>query len=142
MAVTQYKKKAKAATTKVVSKQIAEWNKQDKGKGIVRCRSVWHAWEDYTVIDNGKEMAEVLRCRRGHGYKYRVVNKRTGAIIKPWTPVLDKEYYMPKGSGRITNTTMNLVRLAALETFETTKASGNIFALVHEAISANGSSNA
>ena len=138
MATTSYTKKPKYATAKVVQSQIEHWAQTDPS--VLRCRSVWHAWEDYTVIDNGKERAEVLRCQRGHGFKYRVLNSRTGAVIHPWTPILPKHYYMPKGAGRISRQAMNYVRLAAIEAtgIPVTTAAGNIFDLVHAAMAGDG----
>jgi hypothetical protein len=137
VAVTKYTKKAKNATQKVVSQQIDRWTDDDRSD-VLQCRSVWHAWELYTVLDNGKEYAEILRCSRGHGYKYRILNSRTGAIIRKWTPLLDKEYYMPAGAGRISQANMNMVRLAAIHSFQTTEAAGPIHTLIHAAIAEDG----
>lgn len=133
-ATTEYKRKPKYASARVVQTQIDHWAASKPE--VLRCRSVWHSWEDYTSVDNGKELAEVLRCKRCHGHKYRVLNSRTGAIVKGWQTLLHPDYYMPAGGGRISGTGMNYVRKAALDTYKTDaiKGEGNIYELVHIAI--------
>jgi hypothetical protein len=137
MATTEWVKKPKYASARVVQVQIDHWAETDPT--VLRCRSVWHSWDECTEIDNGKETAEVLKCRRCGGFKYRIVNSRTGAVLKKWQTLLDKDYYMPAGQGRISQTGMNYVRRAAMETIRDSvnKEEGNIYDLVHAAIERN-----
>jgi hypothetical protein len=132
VATTQYVRKPKYATARVVQQQIDHWAATEPA--VLRCRSVWHSWKFYTGITNGKEESEILRCQECEGFKYRIINPRTGAVLKKWTPILDKDYYMPPGAGRINRQGMNYVRLAALATRTVVEAEGDIYDLVHAAM--------
>jgi hypothetical protein len=134
MATTTYTKKRKYASARVVQAQIDFWAEHDPA--VLECRSEWHAWQKYTAIDNGKETAQVRRCEVCGGFKYRILNSRTGAVLKGWQTLLKSDYYMPSGAGFISQNGMNYVRLAAISAAaqNVRQAQGNIYDLVHTAI--------